>query len=277
NVPNEYAYVPANGFSSIQINSDDGTNVTYIASIVHPVVVNGGAGTDTVMIGNDLDQIGPSAVFSSITVHGGGGFNTVSASDYAGASVGHNYALTAHTISRDNITLVDYDSQVQAVWLNPGVANNAIRVFSTSATAQAQITMQPTGSDVIVVGDNNNTLDSIQGVLVVEGADSSLGRHDDLLVDDLGNSTGHTYDMGVWGAPGGSAVSLSRDGQLLVSAGALRQFVLATGSGADTVTVYGTAPGTSTAIYTGAGADDVEVGDPARGLDYFSGPLMIDG
>lgn len=276
-VTDNFAYVPAAGFGSIEIDAGNGANVFYIESAVHPIVVNGGADSDTVLVGNDLDNINPSAVNASVTVHGGGGFNSVSASDFGGPSVGHNYSITDAKISRDNVSLVAYDAQVQAVWLNPGVADNVVRVFSTSATAQTQITMQPTGNDVVVVGSNANTLDSIKGILVVAGAESSLGRHDDLVIDDLGNSSGHNYQMGIFGGPGGSAMSLTRDGQLLVSSASIGNYALATGTGDDIVGVNGTATGTNTLVYTGAGADDVEVGDPYRGLDYISGPLTVDG
>jgi hypothetical protein len=272
NPPSEWATVPTGGFNSIEIDGGDATNVFYIISTAHPLVVNGGAANDTVMVGNDINTIG-----GLVTVHGGGGYNTVSVSDYGGPGVGHSYSVYDDMIGRDFVNKVAYDSQVQAVWLNPGTADNSVRVYGTAATAQTQITMQPTGSDSIVVGGAGDTLDTIHGVLVVAGSDGSLGRHDDLTMDDLGSANGNTYQLGTWGVPVGGAMSLSRNGQLLVSAGGLRQCELDAGAGNDTVNVVGTESGTTTIVHAGFGDDDVEVGDPYHGLDYMFGPLVVDG
>jgi hypothetical protein len=272
-----YAYVPAGNFTAISITGGDAPNVFYIDSIAQSLTLNGGASDDTLMIGNDLNGVALNGMSPAITFHGGGGYNTVSASDFSGPAVAHSYALTDSVISRDNVPLVGYDAQTQAVWLNPGMGDNQIRAYSTSATAQTQITMQPTGKDNIIVGDPANTLDAVQGVLVVVGADGSLGRNDNLYLDDLGSANGNSYQVATWGDPAGAATAIDRNGQLLVSAFALRSCVLDTGAGADTVNVVGTAPGTDTTVHTGKGNDDIEVGDPFHGLDYLLGKLTVDG
>ncbi len=271
-IPTEYVYIPKAGVNAIEIDGGDAPNVFYIDSIANKLTVNGGSSSDTLVIGNDLNGIG-----ASIDFHGGAGTNTISVSDYAGPDVGHEYTLTASAIRRANATIATYDSHTQWVWLNPGIGDNVIHVQGTSASAQTQITMQPTGTDAIWVGSSADTLDSIQGVLVVVGADGSLGRNDDLYLDDLGSAANNTYEVATWGDPAGGAMTLSRNGQLLVSAGYLRKYELDTGSGADTVNVTGTGTGTTTTVQLGAGNDDVEVGDPFHGLDYLYGPLVLHG
>ncbi len=272
NVNDNIVNVPVANFNSLQINAGDGTNVFYIVSLAHPLQVNGGAGTDELLLGGDLNQI-----TAPVNFQGGGGINYLSVSDYTGPNVGHSYSLTASSVGRDNSTVATYDAQTQAVWLNPGTGDNTINVYATAATAQTQISLQPTGTDSIIVGDTANTLDEIRGVLVIAGQAGPSGNLDGLVLNDQGNGNGNTYEVETWSDPLSPAIDVRRNGQLLVSAFTLSHCDLSTGAGNDTVNVSGTAPGTNYSISTGAGDDLVQVGSPYYGLDTILGPVVVDG
>jgi Ca2+-binding RTX toxin-like protein len=179
---------------------------------IEAVVINGGAGSDTVTI-TDVDQVGALV----LTVNGGSGSDTITAT---GAALGNVRLAINGGLGDDTLT-----GSADADTISGDDGNDVIDGDAGDDTLSGNV-----GDDSISGGDGNDVVDGNDGndtVMGDAGDDSvSGGFGDDMLVGDVGNDT-------LDGGFGDDLLNgMSGDDSLLGSFGNDR---IAAGSGNDTV------------------------------------------
>jgi hypothetical protein len=229
-----------------------------------PTVVATGGGADQVVVGdagNTLDSIR-----GALTIDGGNGPGTVTFNDQ-GLAVPGNYLLTSvagtgNILSRNGQSFVYKD--LGGMVLNAGHHNNtlAVRAFSgTAATLNAG-----NGSNSLLVGDaagGNQLL--FDRPLTLNGQSGS----NTLTINDQGNNVGQVYTL--------TANTLTRSGIAPISYSQVQQFTLHAAANGNILAIQGTAAGTTYAVTTGAGIDQIILGSAANSLDALQGALSLDG
>ncbi len=184
-----------------------------------------------------------------------------------------SFAVTGSSFRRDGLT-VDYfgASEVNVYggsggntidWQgnagdvsNPGLPPPSDFGFPPSPPYVTTTVHTGTGVNTITVGNTAHTLDAFGGTAMLVGQ----GSNNTVTVDDSGSATAHAYVVT------GTAVSRDSAG-LDLGYSDVQALALKAGGGANTITVGGTAAGTTTTVY----------GGPTVAVLATSGPLNLDG
>ena len=226
-----------------------------------PLTINTWLGDDNVSVGGGLlTNLGG---LPPVLVAGLGDIDTLTVND-ANSTVAGIYAVTSADVSRIDGTPVSlpYFSQgFEQLVLKAGTQNDTILVQSTADLTP--ITVQGgAGADTVVAGELG-TLDKLLAPLNVDG-----GAGDILVIDDSADADPNVYAV--------LATNVVRTNlfPIIINYSAVDQVALLGGFGSDSVTVAGTAVGTSVVVRPGAGDDSVAVG--AGTLDNVLGPVLVD-
>jgi Ca2+-binding RTX toxin-like protein len=161
--------VVSQGTSSISVASSG------LEAGIETVIVNGGAGNDTVTI-TSVDQVGALV----LTVNGGSGGDTITAT---GASLGNVRLVINGDLGNDTLT-----GSADADTITGGDGTDVISGETGNDTLSGNA-----GNDSIAGGDGDDFIDGNDGndtVLGDAGDDSLLGSFgDDMLTGDVGNDT----------------------------------------------------------------------------------------
>jgi hypothetical protein len=226
----------------------------------YTTTLNSGSGSDLISVSsssNTLDGIqGP------LTVNGQGGTNTLYLND-PGTTAAKTYTLTATTLARTGAALITFGN-VQSLTVNGGSGGNTINVQGT-ASGTAVTFSTDAGSDAITVGSAANTLDGIQGGLIINGQAGT----NTLTFNDQGATTAKTYTL--------TPTTLARTGAALITFFTVQGLTLNCGSGGNTFNIPATVSGTPVTVNAGAGNDTIAVGSATNTLDTIQGALTING
>jgi hypothetical protein len=132
------------------------------------------------------------------------------------------------------------DTALVQAWTHAG--NDTVNVLSTALNVPVT-TYLGSGNETVNVGDASNTLNGIQGPLVLDGG----GGTDQLLINDQGNTVGQSFTV--------TSISISRSGTASISYTSLKGITINAGSGNDTATIVSTPSTTPVTINGGAGLD----------------------
>jgi len=267
--------------ATVLLSSGKGNDTVNVQSTAagSQTVVNTGAGTNTVNIGNSL-----SLLAGLVTVTGNGG-DILNVNDTA-ATAGKTGQLSASSITGFGSAGINYGG-IATLNLNLGAYNDTLTISSTKATTTTNVntgagndtvnvlaTSGPTninsgtGSDTVNVGSNaplinGGTLAGIQGVLTFTGHGS-----DKLNLDDSVVSTPLTLTVS------GSTISASNAANVNYSG--LSTLAINLGSGSDTIKVTGTSATGGTTINSGLGNDGFTVTTWSGSAFTLVGPLTLD-
>jgi autotransporter-associated beta strand protein len=263
------------GTVALTINSAGGDDVIgLIGSPDGSAIVNAGDGADLLSVGSDSDSL--DTISFAVTFNAGSGNDTLTLRD-SGDADGNTYELTATTFDRNGtgLPLVSYfDNETLNLLAGAGadtmtvlgiadgtVANldlaaggDIANIFASGAGSMTNLTTAG-GQDFVRLGNPNGLLDEIAGTINLDGGVET----DLLLVDDSGDATdnlGSLTDGTLTGLGLGEVVNY----------GNFEALSVALGSGSDRLTVFSTAPGTFTAVNSGAGDDTLAlaIDDPAK-------------
>jgi Ca2+-binding RTX toxin-like protein len=271
--------VPAtgDGLIGISINLGDRNDVLSIDSAVHTIAVKGGDGHDTIDVGTFVGG-NLSAIKAAVTVDGEAGTDTVRVND-TGSSFARGYTVTAAKVtvtkqiiqggSNDEFDVSYTGTENLAV--NAGSASGGIYadLFSVRGTkAGTKTTLNGgEGDDSFTVGNTANTLDDIQGVLVLNGGNDQFG--DGVFFLDHGSSA-RSYTLR-------ADQILARTGSAQIAYSGLEGLSLNTGDFADSVAVIATTADTPVFLNLGGGNDRVTLGTAAISLDGFGSAVSVNG
>ncbi|MBK8017279.1 MAG: hypothetical protein IPK20_11560 [Betaproteobacteria bacterium] len=149
---------------------------------------------------------------------------------------------------------------------DPDVVSLTGTYSATSIDTRANNDRIRIGSLAQTASNTGGVLDYVAGAITVEGGSGI----DTLDLDDTGDTRDNTGTVSATAVTGfGMTASVGYAG--------IDDLRLSLGSGADIVTVTGTASGSATTILLGSGADTVNVGDATAGLNAIFGVLTVDG
>jgi hypothetical protein len=207
----------------------------------------------------------------TVHVHGQGGKTTLTLNDlnrpyvavYTLTGSKFDDGMAGRQLTYDGISALTVD--VGSKW------SSTLAVQSTSASTTVT---ESTAPDAVTVGDANNTLNGIQGALVVTGQGNTT-----ITFDDLGGTPGAApngaYDYSL------AQNSFSRTGTATVTFSGMAtvnlQAANAAGSGFNVVGVASTAPGTTYQVYAGTGLNEFLVFDTNYTVNGIKGPLFLHG
>ncbi len=265
------ATIDYSSLQSLVLNTASGGNTTDVASTAFgtPVTINTGRGKNTVNAGTPGNSL--SNIFD-LTVSGQGGGNTLNVNDQ-GAPPGQSYVVTATTLVRAGSTAITF-SRIQNVVLNasPGGSGGPTYVDVQGTAAGTTLTVNAGILSDISIQNAGNTLDDVQGPVVVNG---QVG--DPFSVNDLGTALGHTYRLQAMPSISPTANRLTRSGAASITYTGLNSLQMTGGVGANVFNVESLADNFVTRIYGGGGLDVFKLSPQAQDLDNLSGILDLEG
>src|SRR5262249_10255652 len=117
---------------------------------------------------------------------------TLNFNDQGNGVADSTYTLTTTTSQRTNTALVTFDSPFALVTVNGGNnAGNTYNVQGTAATTTSTVINTGAGADTVNIGSPANTMDGIQGAIMVHSQDAAAG--DALDFNDQSNAVASTY------------------------------------------------------------------------------------
>src|SRR5262249_31213400 len=137
-----------------------------------------------------------------ISVAGEDGSDTLTVNDQ-GAAAGKTYVLTASTLARAGVTLVDSYGTLEHVTLNATGLTDTV-VVRTTAPGTAVTVNAGFGNDVLFVAGLAGGLDGIQGRLELNGQEGQDG----LIVDDSASSAGRSFTITSAGVAGSGSAGI---------------------------------------------------------------------
>jgi hypothetical protein len=261
--------VPNSRVNAMRILLGDAADTLTVEATRDPIQVQAGTGDDTIILvstGGTLDGIQ-----AALGVVGEDGTDTLTINDQ-GAASGKNYALSATSLTRGGITLLQNYATLEKINLNTTGLNDTISVRSTAAGTPVTVNAG-FGDDVVTAGGGSGGLDGILSPLQINGQE---GR-DVLSLDDTGSGAARTFGV----TSSGVSHSASSGFSFLnfVNYIAAEGVVINAGAFDDTFNVQGTLAGTPVTLNTGAGNDAVNVGsNPFNpSLDPIQGALTVNG
>ncbi|QJW94920.1 beta strand repeat-containing protein [Frigoriglobus tundricola] len=263
------------GVQQVALDAGSGSDsVTVLATAPGTaLVLNMGAGNDVVTIGSATTAT--DNVRGAVTVNGGDGTDAVVLNDQAD-TVGNFYGITSTTVRRNFTTLLNY-ATAESLTLSAGAGNDTAVVKSTRAGTPVTLKMGA-GDDVADIESDNDTLDDIQGAVTVDGQAGS----DQLTMTDTGATVFNTYTITATTAAraGTATVTYANLENLNVNAGSA-PIVIIFARPLDEITTGNQfdVKGTSATTTLGLGSylDTVAVGSDAGSLDGIRGALNIVG
>jgi hypothetical protein len=277
-----------NGFGFLTLNLGSGSDLVTVEGTAPgtTTTLNDGAGIDQVVVDSNGPVPGGSVdgVRSKLTVHGQGGGDRLALMDLddpsgdhvtitptqVGATPGDTFFGAGGTLTYDGLSLLV---------LQGGSGGNFINVRGTAAGTNTLIAAGA-GADTVLVDSNGTasggTVDGVVSLLAINGG-AGVNR---LILEDSSDATGDTLTVTgsqVGAAPGdnyfgpGGSLGYNNFAQLTVRGG----------SGGNTITITGTANGTDTAVFAGAGSDQIAVDSngvaPGGTVDGVMSTLTIHG
>ena len=267
------------GISGLTLNGGSGNNVYNVESTAAstPVTVKTGDGTDTVNLGSTGNSL--SNLLGLVTIKGKGGATTLNINSQEDSDL--NYVLTSTTLSLPaNVytasTPVLSFASIGNLDLNTGTGSST--TFSDTLiqgnAAGTSVTVNSGLENVIVIGNNADTLDDIHGPIFIVGQVS-----DSFNVGDLNSTANHTYTLNAVGG-NGTTNELTRSGgssMVAITYTGLNNLQLTGGSGTNTFNIDSLANNYLTRIYGGGGQDTFNISHVAKDLDTISGILDLEG
>ena len=190
----------------VTVNGDAGPATWRVLATAAgtPVVLNGGAGADTFLLGSAGNTLDP--LQGPVAVTGGGGADTLTASDQ-GSTAGHTYTVATGSLTRDGqpAPAVAFTG-LAGVTVNGGGGGNTFNVQGTDAGTGFTLNTGA-GNDTVNVGDSRQTFEELLGTLTVngQGGANTLNLNDAGELDPATQGpyyTHHTEDD-VWYPAGG--------------------------------------------------------------------------
>ncbi len=282
--------------SPLTINTQTGTDTVNVQSIGAPASINAGGGNDVINVSSTAPA--PAGVLSGIagllSVNGGTGSGTLNISD-AGDSTASTSTLTPATFTSTAFGSggsLAY-TKLGALNIAMGTGGNTFTVAGTAPAATTTIN-SGTGSDTVNIEATSSplTVNTQAGTDTVNvqsiGAPAAInagGGNDVINVSSTapapgGLLSGIAATLSVNGGTGSSTLNISDTGDSSASTSTLTPTAftstafapgsivdytslatlnIAMGSGGNTFTVAGTAPGTMTTLNSGTGSDSVDV------------------
>ncbi len=247
-----------------------GNDTVTVLATTGPLIVNGDAGQDVVVIGNAVN--GVQSIIGDVTIANRAGETDLTLDDRANrfarsAVIVDEAAVTGlarATIGyqQDDLSSLAIDggsggnsftvantpissTVLLTTTLNSGAGNDTVTVLAT--TGLLTVNTQG-GADTVNAGDTTSRLDGIQGTLTVNGQGGAAV----LNVNDQGAFAIPNYTV--------TAGAVTRTGAAEIDYSSLASLVLNTGFAGNTTDVQDTAIGTPVTINTGAGNDTVNAG-----------------
>lgn len=256
--------------TSLIVTTGGGGDNFYVLSTKGPTTLSTGAGYDVIDVGESSSQELPrdlTRLTGKLTLNGGGADklivndqNTL-LTNVSDTVLAGNFTRSGMNGSTQSVATVDYHG-FNDIWFYVGGASANVRIKSTAANAHTTLPSIPSANPV-VVGNDVNCLDEIQGYLFVSSATGSR-----LTLADQGSTIGHRYSTLAYVLDGYSMISVARDIQfdshgLPVSGigiGAVGFAVtLTAGRGADTFSALDLDPSPTVTINGGDGDPDTLV------------------
>jgi hypothetical protein len=229
--------------------------------------IQGGTGPNEIVnVGSTANLLDPILGVVNVTDQTGR-INTLNIND-TGSTTPHTYTKTATQVTRSPGGPVINFSNVQNVNLHPGRlagsgpsgpgSVNVINVLSIAAGTT--VTVDPTGGDMVNVGNGQDGLDELQGPLQLTG-DGTVA----LTVNDQMTAGGQEYDLKLG--------ELDRSGIAPITFSGLQGEVVNGGANGNTFDVDGVSAGTPVAVNTGLGSNRVKM----RQHDQIQDALTLNG
>jgi hypothetical protein len=288
---NTNSLVLENGtFKTESYSLADGANFTTVLDGGTISAVNVQSVTDTARVNGLLEVDVPIPSQPINVVDGPNGttqINSGSSPTFSTVNFANKTSLKVKALGGHDYTTLDYPqlaAGLTSLTINGGPGGT---VQAKNTPAGFTPNLNASGDDPVIVGNDANSLDGIQGPLMITGA----GATDTLILNDQGAGSPHTYTI--------TAGTIRRDGAALITyagVGSLTVNANAVGSGPNTILVGGTPPGTATTIsaeraavnlrgtsgpvaVVGGGDDAVTIGSlaPALGgtLAGVNGPVWV--
>jgi hypothetical protein len=246
-----------------QLERNGVTNIFFgppdVSTAPETINLNAGAGTDNIIIETTPDaatlavNAGPGVDFFTVQNTGSGSVGAASLTVLGGQ--GDSDVIDVTTTGTGSVTIINGGGEPGAgdtirlagngaasgVQLNGQGGADQINVFATSA-GSATIVNGGTENDHVFLGNSGNTLDTIQGVVCVDGQGNAGGAGDALTFSDQASpagvgGVGNTYAI--------AASTVTRNGVAPVTFANIEQLALNAGLGSDTIDVT---PGVGTTI-----------------------------
>jgi hypothetical protein len=257
---------------NITLNAGTGTNTITVQSTAagdalagtRPVTtINGGTGRNTI-------QVTGTGNMSRAVINGGGGPGNVI--DVAGTGNDCDMSVNGGTGNDNRISFTNTGNDSHTTINGGNGGGNRITIANTGLRSTTNINggngngnritikgVRATGNiravggngaspgtgNEIDVGDDNNTLDGIQGSLLI---DPDSPTADTIVVDDQGGSSGETYTI--------TSTTIDRSSAATITYGIVRSVVV-NGSDNDTITLRSLAAGTLATLDGGNGFNTV--------------------
>lgn len=267
------AYTIADVAGPLSLAAAGGADSITLQRATHAVNVQAGDGDDTVSLGSagaTLDEI-----ISPVTIDGGNGTDQVVLNDSAdpsadivGVTAGQVGAEPGNSLFGSGAFL-SY-SAVEQLTLNLGTGSDSVTISATASGAATTVNAGAGGDFLLVPGAAAN-LDSILGPLTLDGGQG----FNSLVLNDANDPSGDTVNVNASTMGGGPEDSLFGPGGSLAYAN-FTLVALGLGTGDDRVSIEGS-PAAS--ISTGDGNDTVALGhlaaltgtiDAGAGIDTLS-------
>jgi Ca2+-binding RTX toxin-like protein len=257
---------------SVVVNAGFGSDTFFVRSTAAgtATTLNGGPGSDILALGSATRSLDP--IQGPVAFNGQSDNDQINVFDQ-GTLVGKSYRLTTNSLSRSGAGVLSFDNtESLSVFATSG--NDTFAVLSTSASMLVNVSLGA-GADTMVVGSAANSLDTIQGTVIVSG-DAGL---DKLTLADQGTAAGQTYTI--------NSTEVSRSGAAAVSFSTMEGLVVNGSAGDDTIAVQSTLATTPVTVNAGPGDDTVNVGrtrivggfpvQVVTTLDGIQGALTVNG
>jgi hypothetical protein len=259
------------------LNTGNGNDTVSVKAAGGATAINTGTGTDSVNVGSLAPSTGGllTGIQATLTVAAGGSATTLNV-DNTGDTIGETGALSATALTGFGMGGPVDDSGLKALNINLGNHGNIVTITGTAADATTTLNtgsgnntvyIQAVGGSTTVntgTGTNIASVGSTAGLTPaaagnVAGIQASLsvtagGAATTLNVDDTGNSSAAT---GTLSASALSGLDMGAVGQINYSG--LKALNISLGNAGNSVTVTGTAAGTTTTLNTGNGNDTVSI------------------
>jgi hypothetical protein len=256
------------------LSTGTGNDRVYVYATTGGLYVNNPGGYDS----TDVGVGNTSNINGFVNVSGSGSTGLVV--DDSSDSASRTATLTSSQLTGlGNAAAINYGSGVTSLSVYGGNGGNTFDVLATAALPNGTTLYGGTGGDTFNVGSAANTLDPLQGVLSIngQGANATLNIHDD--------ATRSVQAYGVYSnqftRTSSNSPNLSGSPPQIITYFNLKQVNVYGGSGADTWSVYSTASGTTTSLFSNGGTsnngNEFDVENRADVLDDIQGPLAIHG
>jgi len=237
-------------YTSIIVNAltgNDDIDVDELAS-GKTVTVNGGDDNDNINVAQEFDDIDTN-LGSNVVVNGGFGTDTIVLSDGADSAGGDDYTINQNTFVKNAAFInrtITYNTMEQFT-LTGGPNAGIYDILTTFSTVNYNIT-GGAAADVFTVGAGDAFF-NVDADVTLNGG----GGADDLIVLDSTRAIASTYTVGTGTIDRTGAVGS-------VTFSAIEDATLTTGTLGDTVQVNGVLTGVTFRLNTGSGADSISLG-----------------